>query len=166
MPLVPLDNEIVFKKLFQDREVLVAFVRDLIGIEITAEHIQVEKQFKPPIGSVDIKIDIFVEDPQQRLVREVQRVRYDYHYDRFLYYHYATTVEQVTSHHFYQLNQTVYTIVWLTSRTNNPLYQHGLITTTLNSLNQCGNPVPIYPYRLYFLNPHYAMDEVPEGVTC
>jgi len=164
MPLAPLDNEIVFKKLFQDREVLVAFVRDLIGIEITAEHIQVEKQFNPPIGSVDIKIDIFVEDPQHRLVIEVQRVRYDHHYDRFLYYHNATMLEQVTSHHFYRLHQTVYTIVWLTSRSNDPRYQHGLLTTTLHSENQRGERVPIYPHRLYFLNPHYDLEEVPAGV--
>ena len=165
MPLAPLNNQVVFKKLFQDPEIIIAFVKDLIGIELTPTTIEVEKQFTPPIGAVDFQIDVFVEDPLHRFVLEIQRVRYDYHYDRFLYYHYAATLEMVKSHMFYKLERTVYTIVWLTSRTTDPLSQFAVITNTWQSVTDCGKTLAIYPHKIYFLNPHYVNEATPSGVA-
>ena len=84
MFLAPLNNGTIFKKLFQDKEVLQAFVKDLIGIEIEPEEIEVEKRFEPAIGNIDIAFDIFADDPKHRLIVEMQRIKYDYHPDRFL----------------------------------------------------------------------------------
>jgi predicted transposase/invertase (TIGR01784 family) len=165
MPLAPLNNQVVFKKLFQDTEVIKAFVKDVIGIDITPTTIEVEKQFTPTIGNVKVQIDVFVEDPLNRIVLEIQRVRYDYHYDRFLYYHYATTLDMVKNHTTYKLGRTVYTIVWLTSRSNDPLFQHGVVTTTLHSVTDKGKVLAIYPHTIYFLNPHYMSDETPAGIA-
>ncbi len=76
MQLAPLDNSVVFKKLFRDPEILTAFFKDLTGIQLTLkpENIELEKKFDPPIGLIDIAFDIFAEDPEQRIVVEIQRV--------------------------------------------------------------------------------------------
>lgn len=165
MALAPLDNQIVFQKLFQDPEIITAFVKDLIGIDIIPTTIEVGKQFAPLIRAVDLHIDVFVEDPQHRFVLQIQRVRYDCNYDRLLYYHYATTLEIGKKHRYVQLDRTVYTIVWLTSPTTNPQEQFAVITNTYHSTSDCGKTLNIYPHALYFLNHHYVNEHTPAGVA-
>jgi predicted transposase/invertase (TIGR01784 family) len=167
MALAPLNNSVVFKKIFTDPAVVTAFIYDLTGLEvdIRPENIQTEKRFKPPIGPVDIALDIFIEDPVHRLIIEIQRVRYDYHYDRFLYYHQAATVELASSHRGYKLDRTVHTIVWLTAKTDDKRYQHDLLTTSLRTVTRAGDTVPLFPHKLYFLNPNYLSAETPSGLA-
>ncbi|NJN65816.1 MAG: hypothetical protein HC884_03420 [Chloroflexaceae bacterium] len=167
MTLAPLSNAVVFKKLFRDPEVLREFLYDLTGLklDIRPEYIETEKRFTPTVGPVDIVMDIVVEDPTHRILIEIQRERYDYHYDRFLHYHQVATVELVHSHQAYKLDRTVYTVVWLTARSHDPLYQHGLITTSLRSETESGLVLPIYPHRLFFLNPFYRNDQTPAGLA-
>ena len=160
--LAPLDNSVVFKKLFTDREVLQAFVKDVTGATIDPVTIETEKSFAPPIGAIDIKIDIFADDPEHRLIVEIQRVRYDYHYDRFLYYHHAAIMELQRSHTQYLLGKTVYTIVWLTGKDD--ALPKDLITTSLRSVTSDGAEVPLYPHKLFFLNPNYQSDQTPAAV--
>ena len=38
-----------YKKLFQDKEILCTFVKDLTGLDIDPERIETEKKFDPPI---------------------------------------------------------------------------------------------------------------------
>lgn len=167
MVLAPLNNQVVFKKLFRDPEILQAFLYDLIGIRLNlrSEDIELEKKFHPVVGNVDIAIDIFVDDPVNRLIIELQREFYDYHYDRFLSYHQAATMELVKSYHDYRLHRTVHTIVWLTQKIPDPTYQHSLITTSLCSEAEDGQRINIYPHRLYFLNPFYITNQTPAGVA-
>ena len=167
MRLAPLDNSVVFKKLFRDPEIVTAFVKDLIGVDldITADNIELEKQFAPPVGAVDIKIDIFVQDPKHRMVVEIQRQRYDYHYDRFLYYHEIATVELIRSYRDYRFGHTVYTIVWLPRRTQDPFLQHSVVTPSLCPVTERGEQLDISPHRLYFLNPFYVNEHTPPGVA-
>jgi hypothetical protein len=68
MSIAPLNNQVVFKKLFSDEEILKAFIKDFLDIDITPQSIEVEKKFVSPIGGVDFEIDIFVDDPTHRLV--------------------------------------------------------------------------------------------------
>jgi hypothetical protein len=167
MALAPLNNSIVFKKIFTDPAVVSAFIYDLTGLEVDVrpENIQTEKRFNPPIGPIDIALDILIEDPTHRLLIEIQRVRYDYHYDRFLYYHYAATLEMARSHRMYKLGRTVHTIVCLTSRTRDPEYQCDLITTAFCSRSRAGRSIGIYPHKLYFLNPNYVEADTPPGLA-
>ena len=160
--LARLDNSVIFKKLFTDREVLQAFVKDVTGATIDPVTIETEKSFAPPIGAIDIKIDIFADDPAHRLIVEIQRVRYDYHYDRFLYYHHAAIMELQRSHTQYLLGKTVYTIVWLTAKDDT--LPKDLITTSLRSVTSDGADVPLYPHKLFFLNPNYRSDQTPAAV--
>jgi hypothetical protein len=167
MHLAPLDNSVVFKKLFRDPEIVTAFINDLIGVEldITADNIELEKQFIPAVGAVDIKIDVFIQDPRHRMVIEIQRQRYDYHFDRFLYYHQVAMVDLISSYQDYRFGHTVYTIVWLPRRTRDPFLQHSVVTTSLYSVTERGELLDIYPHRLYFLNPFYVNEHTPPGVA-
>jgi len=167
MHLAPLDNSVVFKKLFRDPAIVTAFVKDLIGVDldITADNIELEKQFVPTVGAVDIKIDIFVQDPKHRLVIEIQRQRYDYHADRFLYYHDVAKVELIRSYQDYRFGHTVYTIVWLPRRTHDPFLNHSIVTTSLCSVTEVGGHLNLYPHRLYFLNPFSVNEHTPTGVA-
>ncbi len=167
MPLAPLNNRVVFKKLFTDPEIVTAFVEDLMGVklEIQADNIVLEKKFYPPIGAIDITLDIFIDDPKHRLIIEIQKVRYDYHFDRFLHYHQAAIVELAKSHKAYKLDRTVHTIVWLTSKVRDKTYQHSLITTSLSSVTESGEELHLYPHKLYFLNPYYLNEKTPAGLV-
>jgi len=165
--LASLNDQTVFKKLLREPDILQAFVKDLIGIDIavTAESIEVEKKFVPVIGGVDITIDVFAQDPTHRLVIEVQRRRYDDNFDRFWYYHQAATLEQITSYKDYTPPRTVYTIVWFTHRTDTKAYQEALITTALCSETNTGKKLPIYPHKLFFLNPFYVNDTISPALA-
>jgi hypothetical protein len=107
MSIAPLNNQVVFKKLLSNEEILKAFIKDFLDIDLTPQSIEVEKKFVPPIGGVDIEIDIFVDDPTHRVIIEIQRERYDYNFDRFWHYHIASQLELVKSHKEYQLERTV-----------------------------------------------------------
>lgn len=166
MALASLDNQVIFKKLFREPDILQAFLYDLIGVrlDLRPEQIEMERKFHPPIGNVDLSIDIFVDDPVHRLVIEMQREFYDHHYDRFLYYHQAATMDLVKNYRSYRLNRVVHTIVWLTQKVNDPTYHHSVITTGFCSVAENGEQVEIYPHKLHFLNPFYLTNKTPAGV--
>lgn len=165
--LAPLHNTVIFRKLFRDPEILTAFIKDLTGIElhITAENIEIEKRFPVPLGAIDVAFDIFVDAPDQRIVVEVQKVRYGYHYDRFLHYHSAAIMELQKSYRDYAINKTVYTVVWLTARSSDPIFRKGLITTSYDSVASDGEKLPIFPHRMYFINPAYLDSSIPSALS-
>ena len=160
--LARLDNSVIFKKLFTDREVLQAFVKDVTGVTIEPDIIETEKSFAPPLGAIDIKLDIFAEDTAHRVIVEIQRVKYDYHYDRFLHYLMAAILDLQRAHTHYKLDKTVYTIVWLTAKDDT--MPHDLVTTRFQSLASDGTDMPLYPHKLFFLNPNYRSDQTPGGI--
>jgi len=164
MHLAALNNQVVFKKLLSDEEILKAFIKDFLEIDIQPETIEVEKKFVPPIGGVDIEIDIFVNDPIHRLVIEIQRERYDYDFDRFWHYHLVSQIELAKSYKFYKIEQTVYTIVWLTRQIREKRYQRSLITTSQFSETEKGESLNLYPHKLFFLNPFYWNEKTPKGL--
>ena len=164
MPIASLNNQVVFKKLLSDEEILKAFIKDFLEIEITPQSIEVEKKFVPAIGGVDFEIDIFVDDPIHRVVIEIQRERYDYDFDRFWHYHIASQLELVKSHKEYKLERTVYTIVWFTRKIREKQYQRSLITTNQVSTTEQGESMTLYPHQLFFLNPFYLNDKTPQGL--
>ena len=164
MPLAALNNQVVFKKLLSDEEILKAFIKDFLNIDLQPETIEVEKKFVPPVGGVDIEIDIFVNDPVHRLVIEIQRERYDYDFDRFWHYHLISQVELVKSHKLYKLECTVYTIVWLTRQIREKMYQRSLITTSQLSETEKGETLLLYSHKLFFLNPFYKNEQTPTGL--
>ena len=106
---------VIFKKAFSEPDIFKAFVKDFVGIELDIDRVETEKSFDPPIGNVDSRFDLFAEDKQNRLIVDIQHVRYGDHYDRFLHYHCAALLEQVTRSEDYRPDLQVFTIVVLTS---------------------------------------------------
>ena len=128
MTIAPLNNSVVFKKLFRDPDVLSAFFKDLTGIDahFRPEDIELEKRFNPPIGHIDTAFDIFAQDSQNRVVIEIQRVIYNYLIDRFTHYHHAAIMELQRGHKKYAPDRTVHTVIWLTFKTADPPFNRGV----------------------------------------
>lgn len=166
--LAPLDNEVIFKKAFTDPIVLRAFVRDIAGVDAEFDKIETEKSFKPVVGNVDFSYDIYAESTDQRIVAELQKVEYDYHFDRFLHYHNMAIADQVKSGPKYKIESEVHTIVLLTSpysltdRRGLPIKDQVLITK-VDPRNLQGEIRNIYGHQLIFLNPSYEDQELPNA---
>ncbi|MCX6278183.1 MAG: hypothetical protein NT004_08805, partial [Bacteroidetes bacterium] len=84
--LAPLDNETIFKKAFTDKVVFQQFVKDLFDVDIVVSNIETEKRFEPQIANIDIKLDIYAETDDHRFIIEIQKIDYDYNFNRFLNY--------------------------------------------------------------------------------
>ena len=113
--MASLQYGVVFKKAFSDVEVFTGFVRDILGIKIEIDKVETEKEFKPAIGHINMKLDCYAEDSKNNIIVEIQHDRNDDHYDRFLHYHCAALLDLAKSAEEYRPKKTVYTIVVLTS---------------------------------------------------
>jgi len=91
---------VIFKKAFSNPDIFKAFVKDFIGIELQIN--KVETEFFPVIGKVDTRFDLFAEDIDNRVIVDIQHVRYGDHYDRFLHYHCVALLEK--NGEFYKLS--------------------------------------------------------------
>lgn len=167
MQLAPLDNSVVFKKLFRDPEILTTFFKDLTGIQLTLkpENIELEKKFNPPIGLIDIAFDIFAEDPERRIVVEIQRVYYTYLLERFTHYHYAAIMELQRNYQRYTPERTVYTIVWLTMKSEEAPFNQGLSVSRHYFESTRGVKGGESPHRMYLINPNYIDQTIPAATA-
>jgi len=91
------------------------FVKDVLDLDIQIDKVHTEYEYPKPIGFVRSKYDLFAEDVEQRIIVEIQQVKEEEFFDRFLYYHLISMVEQVRGFQEYAFDRTVYTIVVLTS---------------------------------------------------
>lgn len=164
--LASLDNEVVFKKAFTDKSVFKGFVKDILGLDIEVEKIETEKKFSPKIGNIDFTYDIFAETTDHRVIVEIQKVDYDYNFDRFLHYHYMAIAQLQESARDYRIDSTVYTIVFLTApykiddKTGRPVKDEVLISSA-DPRNLRGEVKKIYGHQLLFLNPSYKKEDTP-----
>ena len=164
--MAPLDNEVVFKKAFTDITVFKSFVHDIVGIDIDVDTIETEKKFSPKVGNIDFAYDIFAESVDHRAVIEMQRVEYDYHFDRFLHYHYMAVGELQTSAGDYKTNREVYTIVILTApytiKTIDGLpIQDEVMISSADPRTEDGQIRKIFGHKLFFLNSYHRNDFTP-----
>jgi PD-(D/E)XK nuclease family transposase len=161
-----LDNEVIFKKAFTDKIVFKAFVHDILGIDIEVDKIETEKQFVPKIGNVNFKLDIFAESIDKRVVVEIQRVEYDYNFDRFLHYFMMTIAEQQLSASKYQISQTVYLIVVMTApykfdTKKGDAVRDEVLLLKLNPKTLSGVERDLYGHQLVCLNPNHSDEDTP-----
>jgi len=164
--LAPLDNETIFKKAFTDKTVFISFVKDILGIDIEVDKIETEKKFEPKVGFIDITMDIFAESVDHRVIIEIQRVDYDYNFDRFLHYFMMGIAQLQASSEQYNIERTVYTIVVLTApykinQKNNKPIKDEVMITSLDPRNLDDKVVEIYGHKLVFLNHYYRGDNTP-----
>jgi predicted transposase/invertase (TIGR01784 family) len=118
-----------------------------------------EKSFDPPIGNVDSRFDLFAEDKENRIIVDIQHVRYADHYDRFLHYHCAALLEQVASSENYRPNLKVFTIVVLTYGDRHKV---DIATVDFDPKDCQGNPLGEIPHKIWYVCPKYVTDETPE----
>jgi hypothetical protein len=166
MMLARLDNEVFFKKAFTDMIVFKAFVKDIIGIDVSPEKIETEKAFQPKLGNINFKYDIFAEDVEKRIVIEIQKVEYDHNFDRFLHYHLQAITEQQRTSEDYTVEKTVYTIVLMTApykinAKTREFYRDEVLISSLNPRNLKGVERKIFNHELIYLNPNYKGEDTP-----
>jgi len=169
MHLSRLDNEVIFKKAFTDKLVFTQFVKDVIGIDIKVGKIETEKRFKPKIGYIDFSYDIFAESKDNRVIIEIQRVKYDYNFDRFLHYHMMAIAELQKSANDYKIKPTIYTIVVLTAPTaiedkDGETVKNDILISDVNPRDKEGNVVNFYGHQLIFLNPNFKTAKTPPAI--
>ncbi len=164
-----LDNEVFFKKAFTDTFVLKHFVKDVLEMDLDFDKVETEKSFDPRIGNIDFKYDIFAESTDKRVIIEIQKVDYDYNFDRFLHYFLMAIAELQRSSKNYGIEKTVYAVIFITApykinqKTGIPIKDE-LLISILNPKNIKGDELNIYGHSLVFLNPNYKNAETPARI--
>lgn len=164
-----LDNEVIFKKTFTNKVVFKAFVKDVLGIEVEVDKIETEKKFSPKIGYIDFELDIFAETTDKRIAIEIQRVEYDHHFDRFLYYFMMLIAEQQKRAKEYNIDQTVYVIVVLTvpytiSEKNGKAVKDEVLLIDLNPKTLDGKIRDLFRHQFVCLNPNHPQENTPQNI--
>jgi type I site-specific restriction-modification system R (restriction) subunit len=162
--VIPLRYGTAFKKAFRKPHIYSAFVRDILGIEFDAKEVFQEYAFHPSVGRVNIRYDLFAEDPTRRVIVEMQHIRDDDTMDRFLYYHLIGQVEQVQGSDTYRFQRKVYTVVLLTRlpTKEEQRFDVGVLTSRLSTLE--GEEIKDFGHRLVFVNARVKKEGTPEGV--
>ena len=171
--VVPLRYDTAFKKAFGKTEVFCQFVKDVLGIEIHVDRVIAGWRYPEPVGFVDIEYDpslrsrmtfLFAEDTEKRVIVELQHIREEYLFDRFLYYH--LIAQQVKTYTDYRFDKTVYTLVVVTGKSHKqqeiPKFSHAV--SNMDPVNEFGTRLGVYPHRLIFLNPNQVNEKTPESI--
>ena len=163
-----LANEIIFKKAFTDKFVLECLVRDLFNIDFVPDKVETEKRFDPKISHIDFKYDIFVESVDGRVIVEIQKIDYDYNFDRFLLYHNMAIAELQRNSKEYKALKTVYTIVFCTNKyvardKKGYLVEDDILIHNSNLFTLDGIERHIFDHKLIFLNHNYIKNTTPQG---
>ena len=149
---------------FSQPEIFCQFAEDVLGIKFHTDEVHRGYKFLEPIGQVDIEYDLFAEDPESRIVVEIQHVKERHFYNRFLYYHLISLVEQVKNSKAYQFDRTVYTIVVLTSPYSENEIDFSVAITDFSPVNEFNRKVNVYPHQLVFVVPRMVNDKTPSGI--
>lgn len=162
--VIPLKYGATFKRIFSQPDVFCQFVYDVLGITINIDKVYTEYEYPETIGFVKTKYDLFAEDEEQRIIVEIQHVKEEDFFERFLYYHIISIAEQVKGYDAYCFDRTVYTIVVLTSVPRDQSINFSAAVSDMNPIDELGQKVEIYPHRLIFLTPRLVSDKTPKGV--
>ncbi len=161
MQVIPLKYGTMFKHAFGQPKIFCQFVKDILGIDIHINKVHTEYEYPKPIGFVRSKYDLFAEDKEQRIIVEIQHVKEEDFFNRFLYYHLISLVEQVDGYKEYNFERTVYTIVVLTSTPRDGSITFGCAVSDMNPKDEDGEIIPVYPHRLVFLCPRLVKKNTP-----
>ncbi|MCE7981203.1 MAG: hypothetical protein DYG89_08440 [Caldilinea sp. CFX5] len=162
--VIPLKYGVTFKRVFSDPVIFSEFASDVLGFPVKVERVFTEYEYPEPVGYVKIKYDLFAEDTTQRTIIEVQHIREDDFFDRFLYYHLIGLAEQVRGYSVYRFNRNVYTIVVLTRMPNEKHLQFSYAVSNMSPVNEMGTQIELYPHRLVFLGPRSVNEKTPPKV--
>ena len=164
LQVIPLRYGTVFKKAFGDREVFSRFASDVLGIPIDIPVVHTEYSYPDPVGRVRVEYDLFGEDPVHRVIVEMQHIRENEFFDRFLHYHLVGVVEQAAGHEEYHAARTVYTLVLLTREPREKHLRFSVAMSDVDPVNEMGERLGVYRHRLVFLNARVINDQTPPRV--
>ncbi len=156
--VLSLRYSVAFQKAFSDPEVFTAFVKDILGLELEIDRVEVEKSFMPSVGHVKPRFDLFAEDHKNRVIVDIQHVRDPDYYDRFLYYHCAALMQQVAHYEDYVPRLKVYTLVVLTSSDK---HQRDVLTLDMRPRDLDGVPVDELNHKIIYFCPKHINDKTP-----
>jgi predicted transposase/invertase (TIGR01784 family) len=162
--VIPLKYGVTFKRVFSDPVIFSHFASDVLGFPIKVDQVFTEYEYPESVGYVKIQYDLFAEDTTQRTIIEVQHVREDDFFDRFLYYHIIGLAEQVRGYTAYRFNRNVYTIVVLTRQPQKEELQFSYAVSNMSPVNEAGTQIELYPHRLVFLGPRSVNAKTPARV--
>ena len=124
-----------------------------------AQGLETEKSFRPAIGNVDSRFDLFAQDDKNRIIVDIQHRKKDSHYDRFLHYHCAAILEQMPrGRQSYRSPLTVFTIVVLTSMDQ---YQKDVLTIDFDPKDLQGKGINEIPHKVIYLCPRCVNENTP-----
>lgn len=162
--VMPLKFGVVFKRIFSNPAVFNRFAEAVLGIPVQIDQVHTEYEYAEPVGFVKSQYDLFAEDPKNRLVIEIQQVKDIDFFDRFLYYHLISMIEQVRNGYKYNFERTVYTIVVLTSIPKDGSVGFSYAVSDFSPLNERGQKITSYPHRLVFLAPRLVNADTPPAL--
>ena len=164
MQVIPLKYGTMFKRAFSDPDTFKQFTKDILNINLNIDKVHTEYEYPEPIGFVRSQYDLFAEDVEQRIIVEIQQVKEGDFFDRFLYYHLISMVEQVGGFKEYGFDRTVYTIVVLTSTPRDKSIDFSCAISDMNPIDERGKTIDVYPHRLLFLCPRQANENTPPKI--
>jgi predicted transposase/invertase (TIGR01784 family) len=150
--------DVIFKKAFSDPAIFTAFVHAVLGIQLEIDKVETEKSFAPPIGRVASRFDLFAQDLKNRVVVDIQHVRYEDHYDAFLHYHCAAILEQVAKAENYRPALAVYSIIVLTSGDKHKV---DMAVIDFDPKTRQQQSLGEIPHKVVYLCPKYVNAETP-----
>jgi predicted transposase/invertase (TIGR01784 family) len=150
---------VIFKKAFSQPAIFTAFAKAVLGIELEIEKVETEKSFRPAVGNVDSRFDLFAQDDKNRVIVDIQHRRKDSHYQRFFHYHCAAILEQMPrGEQNYRPALTVYTIVVLTSSDK---YEKDVLVIDFDPKDLQGNGIGEILHKVIYLCPKYVNENTP-----
>lgn len=161
LDVVPLRYGTAFKKAFSDPLAFHALVKAAVGIEFMPDRVEQEYTYREPIARVNVAYDLYAEDTARRAIVELQHIREDASYDRFLYYHCIGLAEQIASSERYRFERDVYTLVVFTRWPDEPAMRYGRAVCDLDPVTDEGRRLGVYRHRLVFINARAPLDRVP-----
>jgi hypothetical protein len=167
--LANLDNEVYFKKVFTDVDVFCAFVKDILGIDIHIDKVETEKVLPSKVSAIKFRMDLFAEDTETRTIVEIQKVDYDYTYDRFTHYFIGNLIDMQRNSKDYSFAKEVYIIVVVTaayriSDKNGKPIKDDVLVTDINPRTLGGEIRDMYNHKMVILNTTNVSENTPPEI--
>jgi hypothetical protein len=114
-------------------------------------------------------MDLFAEDTDNRTVVEIQKVDYDYTYDRFTHYFTGNLSDVQRSSKTYSYEKDIYIIVVVTSTyrmtdKNGVLIKDDVLITDVNPRTLNGEMRDMYNHKLVILNSTHTTKDTPPAI--
>jgi PD-(D/E)XK nuclease family transposase len=167
--LANLDNEVHFKKVFTDIDVFCGFVKDVVGVDMHITKVETEKVLQTKVSAIKFRMDLFAEDNETRTVVEIQKVEYDYAFDRFTHYFMGNLIDMQRTSRDYSFAKEVYVIVIVTaayriSEQNGKPIKDDVLITDINPRTLKGELRNLYNHKMVVLNTAHLKGDTPSEI--